>query len=205
MLSYADLDPGKKAFIFELDDVLYPQQDYILQVYYLFANFLEYTETVPPAGDLVEFLKKSYLASGEKGIFEKAAATFGIAEKYKENFDRLHVSAQLPLKLELYPTIANLLQALIQDQKYIYILTKGNPLVQLNKMKHIDWQGSDDKLKVYFKDEIILVSQEEPLVYVIKDNQLNVKDVLLVSNRESDRDIAYDVGVDYLDISLLFD
>ena len=201
MLSYADLDPKKKTFIFELDDVLYPQQDYILQVYYLFANFLEYTETVPPAKDLVEFLKKAYLNSGEKGIFEKAAATFGIDAKYKENFDRLHVHAQLPLKLELYPIIFNLLQTIVQDQKSVYILTRGNPLMQLNKMKHMDWQGLDRQLKVYFKDEIKLVSAEEPLTYLINENQLAVHEMIFISNQESDKKKADEASIDYLDIS----
>lgn len=205
MLTYADLDPAKKAFIFELDDVLYPRQDYILQVYYLFANFLEYTETMPPAKDLVEFLKNAYLASGEKGIFQKAAATFGIDEKYKENFDRLHVSAQLPLKLELYPAASKLLQAILDDQKSIYLLTGGNPLMQLNKMKHMDWQGLERQLKVYFKDEIKLVSAAEPLIYLIGDNNLDIKDVLSISNSESDKNGAAENKIDYLDISFFFD
>jgi hypothetical protein len=34
----------KKAFVFELDNVLYPEKDYFFQIYYLFANLLEYTE-----------------------------------------------------------------------------------------------------------------------------------------------------------------
>ena len=37
--SYNDVDPRKKAFIFELDNVLYPEKDYIYQVYYLFAAY----------------------------------------------------------------------------------------------------------------------------------------------------------------------
>src|SRR5690606_9718193 len=143
MLEYEELNPEKKAFIFELDDVLFPKQDYILQVYYLFANFLEYTETVPPAKDLVEFLKTAYLTHGEAGIFDRAAAVFGIDEKYRENFERLHVSAKLPLRLLLYPASLNLLTAILDDGKTVFILTKGNPLMQLNKLKHIDWHGLD--------------------------------------------------------------
>ena len=39
MLKYKDLDDRIKAFVFELDDVIYPEKDYLLQVYYLFSNF----------------------------------------------------------------------------------------------------------------------------------------------------------------------
>jgi len=180
MLDYTALDPAKKAFVFELDDVLFPQQDYILQVYYLFANFLEYTETAPPAKDLVEFLKKAYLAHGEEGIFDRAAAVFGIDEKYRENFNRLHATAQLPLKLLLYPESLELLKAILTDGKFIFILTKGNPLMQLNKLKHIDWHGLDKKLKVYFYDEIALLNTVLPIDFIIKENKLNAQEVLLI-------------------------
>ncbi len=85
---YADIDPAKKAFIFELDDVLYPKKDYDLQVYYLFAAFLEFQEAFPPANDLVTFLKKAYENQGTNKLFEKAQEVFGFNAKYKENFER---------------------------------------------------------------------------------------------------------------------
>ncbi|RYY34080.1 MAG: haloacid dehalogenase, partial [Sphingobacteriaceae bacterium] len=36
-MKYSDIDPRKQAFVFELDNVLYPEKDYLFQVYYLFA------------------------------------------------------------------------------------------------------------------------------------------------------------------------
>ena len=41
MIKYSEIDPRKDAFIFELDDVLYPEKDYLYQIYYLFTAFLE--------------------------------------------------------------------------------------------------------------------------------------------------------------------
>lgn len=201
MLSYSDIDTNKKVFIFELDDVLYPQQDYILQVYYLFANFLEYTESFPPAAELTEFLKKSYLQHGAEGIFKKASAVFGMDSKYEENFNRLHSSAQLPLKLLLYPSILELLKSLISDQKSVYIFTKGNPLVQLNKLKHLDWQGLDRKLKVYFYDELKMLPGIDPLDYIMRENNLKASEVVLIGRDESDRREGEKRGLSYLDVS----
>lgn len=201
MLSYSDIDTSKKVFIFELDDVLYPQHDYILQVYYLFANFLEYTESFPPAAELTEFLKKSYLQHGFEGIFKKASEIFGIDAKYEENFNRLHSSAQLPLKLLLYPTVLELLKSLVQDQKAVYIFTKGNPLIQLNKLKHLDWQGLDRKLKVYFYEELKLLPDISPLDYIIRENDLNTSEVALVGRDENDCKEGKKRGISYLDIA----
>jgi FMN phosphatase YigB (HAD superfamily) len=205
MLSYSDIDVSKKAFIFELDDVLYPQQDYILQVYYLFANFLEYTETVPPAAELTEFLKKSYLQQGPEGIFKKASEVFEIDSKYEENFNRLHSSAQVPLRLLLYPAVLELLNSIISDQKAVYILTKGNPLIQLNKLKHIDWQGFDRKLKVYFYDELKLLPDTNPYEYILLENNLKADESVLIGKDDNDRKEGEERGFSYLDISNFID
>ena len=37
-MKYSDIDPRKAAFIFEMDNVLYPEKDYLYQVYYLFKR-----------------------------------------------------------------------------------------------------------------------------------------------------------------------
>ncbi|WP_257669065.1 HAD family hydrolase [Parapedobacter tibetensis] len=184
MLTYADIDTHKKAIVFELDDVLFPKKDYLLQVYYLFANLLEYTETVPPASDLVDFLKTAYERHGEAGLFERAAAVFGIDSKYKEHLDRLHLAAQLPLKLLLYKPILDLMQTLDSQGKQLLVLTAGNQTMQLNKMRHMEWNGLDKVLKVYFQEEL-MAKQLEPMDFLLKDNGLQAEDVLYIHSGDT--------------------
>lgn len=180
MLRFSDLDKDIKGFIFELDDVLFPKKDYLLQVYYLFANLLEYTETVPPARDLTEFLKTAYLHHGEEGLFKKAAETFAIDNKYEAHFKRIHVQAKLPLKLYLYKDLLAMLQEARRAGKKLMLLTKGNPLQQLNKIKQLEWKGLDNYLKVYFYDELLLQGKE-PLTYVLRENNLMGSETMLIT------------------------
>ncbi|MGB3066456.1 HAD family hydrolase [Sphingobacterium thalpophilum] len=155
----------KKVYVFELDDVIFPKKDYLLQVYYLFANFIEFTETFPPQGELVEFMKNHLETQGEQLLFERTQEAFGFDKKYKENFERLHVNAVLPLRLHLFDHIVTLFSQLRDEGKQICILTKGNPLEQLNKVKFVDWGEFADMIKVYFKDEL-LFRQIDPLEYL---------------------------------------
>lgn len=203
MITYKDLDKNKKAFIFEVDDVLYPTKDYLLQVYYLFAQLLEYTETVPPAGDLIAFLKKAYEHHGSEGIFERAAAVFGIDGKYLENFKRMHISARLPLKLLLFGEVRELLQDIVNDGKQILVLTKGNPLMQLNKLKQIDWGALREHVKMYFYDELILQGEVSPLGYLLADNQLSEREVLVIGRPRLWSEGTLDNSVDYLSVESL--
>lgn len=165
---YKDFPSEKKAFLFELDDVIFPKRDYLLQVYYLFANFLEFSETFPPQSDLVSFFKNHLENQGEELIFEHAQETFQFDVKYKEHFERLFVNAVLPAKLLINDDMKDFLQTVIDDDKQICILTKGNPLMQLNKIKHIEWGALASKLKVYFIDELEF-RNIEPLSFIAEE------------------------------------
>ncbi|MBC8051839.1 MAG: HAD hydrolase-like protein [Sphingobacteriaceae bacterium] len=197
-MTYPELDPSKKAFIFEMDDVLYPKKDYDLQVYYLFAHFLEFQETFPPANDLIGFLKKVYENHGPEMIFDKAKEVYGFDGKYRENFKRLHLEAKMPLKLLLYQNMLALLQDMVVDRKQIFIVTGGNPAQQLNKIKQTEWHGLEKFLKVYFADEIQAKPGTGVLQLVMSENLLAASDLLIIGAGSTDEIFASAAGIDYI-------
>ncbi|HEY0900448.1 MAG TPA: HAD hydrolase-like protein [Sphingobacteriaceae bacterium] len=200
MLTYNLIDPKKKAFIFELDNVLYPERDYLLQVYYLFANFIEYLETVPPSNDLTDFMKRVFEHHGPEKIFDKAQEAFGLDEKYRENFDRLHQNARLPLKLLLYKDMLTLLQDIVVDRKLIFLVTDGNLEQQLNKIRQIEWNGLEKYLKAYFTVETAPKPDTASLELILKEHQLLRKDLVIIGASENDQLYAANAGVDYVDV-----
>lgn len=202
MLLYPNLDLEKKAFIFELDNVLYPEQDYLLQVYYLFANLLEYVEHQPTANELTDFLKKTYLEEGSIRLFKKASDHFNIDSKYEESFNSMHVKGKLPLKLLLYKKTLSLISFLIGENKSVFILTKGNPFIQYNKIKHINWHGLENHIKSYFYDEIILKSELRPLEYILLENNIVPGEALFLGLSNDQEMIIENTKVDFADINL---
>jgi FMN phosphatase YigB (HAD superfamily) len=201
MLKYKDLNKRIKAFVFELDDVVYPEKDYLLQVYYLFANFIEYSEGFPTSQDLTEFLKTAYIHHGDKGIFERAKQAFGIDEKYRDNFERLHYTAILPLKLLLFSEILELMQEIVVDRKQLFLVTNGKPEVQLNKIRQIEWNGLEKYLRVYYAAEINLKPNPDVLSYIINKHQLTRRDIMIIGATEIDQEFAMSSGVDYLAVN----
>lgn len=148
---------NKELYLFELDDVLFPKRDYLLQVYYLFASFYEFTEGNVKAQEVAQFMSKVYDIHGEEQVFLATQTMFGIDQKYEDNFNRLRANAQLPLKLELFEKSYSFLSELINKNKKIAILTKGNPIEQLNKLKFINWGNLDNvksNFKIFFIDEL---------------------------------------------------
>lgn len=201
MLTYSDLEPRKKAYIFELDNVLYPEKDYLLQVYYLFANFIEFTETVPTGIELTRFLKNVYDLHGADLIFDKAKETFNLDEKYRLNFEQLHYTARLPLKLLMYEHMLTLLQQIVIERKQIFIVTNGNPEVQLNKIKQIEWHGLENYLTVYFADEIKLKPESDVLDLLLDKHSLSRNDLVVIGANKTDELFAENSGVDYISVA----
>jgi len=201
MPNYKDFPGNKKAFIFEFDNVLYPEKDYLLQVYYLFASFLEYTEAFPPAEDLTAFFKKSYEHQGAEGIFERASEAFGIDSKYKENFLRLHKTARLPLKLLLFEEMNTLLQDIIINEKKVFLVINGDVEQQFNKIRQTEWKGLEHNLIVYFVEESQTKSKADVLKLILQKYQLGQNDVLLAGNSEADQKSAEAAGIDYYSLT----
>lgn len=196
---YADLDPRKKAFVFELDNVLFPKSDYLLQIYYLFATFLEHTEQLNGKEVLLK-LTEIYHNEGEDAVFTGIKTAFGLDEKYRENFDRLLTGAKLPLKLLLYKQMLELLQQIVVDRKQLFILTNGNPQQQLNKIKQTKWNGLENYLVCYFANEIKPKPEPDALHHILKVHQLQRRDLLMIGNDTADELCAQAAGVDYANL-----
>ena len=187
---------NKEVVIFELDDVLLPKKDYLLQVYYLFAQFIEYTEQ-KDAGVTLAFLRAEFEQNGVDKLFDKTADQFGIDPKYKHNFELLHQNARLPLKLLLYQTMLDLMQELVVNRKKIFIVTAGNPEQQLNKIKQTEWNGLEHYLTVYFTDELKL-QKAEIFQNILNDNNLLADDALVIGANNFDAQQAKIVNLPYI-------
>jgi phosphoglycolate phosphatase-like HAD superfamily hydrolase len=196
-MKYSDIDARKTAFIFELDNVLYPEKDYLYQVYYLFAGFLEYTELLD-AKVLVNLMVKTFEEEGADAVFNRVQEKFKLDEKYRFNFEHLHKNAQLPLKLLLYPAMLQLLQDIVVDRKQLFIVTNGNPEQQLNKLKQVEWHGLEKYLVCYFADEIAPKPEPDMVLKLINDHSLQRREMLITGNTEADVLCAQASGIDFI-------
>lgn len=192
----------KKAVVLGLDNVLYPKKDYLLQVYYLFAEFISYSEQID-AKEILLYMTSEYTANGEVNLFEKTANKFNIPLKYLSNFILLHQTARLPLKLLLYQQMLALLQELVVERVAIFLLVDGKPEEQLNKIKQLEWNGLEQYLKVYFTEEFEAKPSTKSLNFIINEHQLNKDDILMVGLEKEDEQFSASAGIDFLSIANL--
>ncbi|TDG36578.1 haloacid dehalogenase [Pedobacter changchengzhani] len=193
-----DFLKNKQIAILELDDVLFPNKDYLLQVYYLFAQFIEYTEH-QNAQEILAFAKTEFLQNGADGLFDEVAGKFKIDDKYRYNFELLHENARLPLKLLLFEKMLKLMQDLVVERKKIYIVTKGKPEQQLNKIKQVEWNGLEKYLTVFFSDEL---NQEKSETFqkILNTNGLTASEAFVVGANNSDKKQSEILNLPYISI-----
>ena len=199
MIKYSDIDPRIQAFIFELDNVLFAEKEYLYQVYYLFAGFLEYTELLD-AKVLVNLMVQTHEQEGAGVVFDTLKERFKLDEKYRFNFEHLHTAAQPPLNILLYPHMLTLLQDIVVDRKQIFIVTNGNPQQQLNKIKHTDWQGLEQYLTCYFANEIAAKPEPDMVHLLLNKHQLQRRNTLMIGATDTDELCAEACGIDYLGV-----
>jgi hypothetical protein len=178
---YTDYVEQNDAFIFQFDNVVYPEKDYLLQVYYLFAQFIEYGEHID-AQPILRFMEESYQNEGDKGIFERTAAHFGLPEKYKVNFELLQQNARLPLKLLLFAPVLQTMKEIIRAGKKLFLLADGLPLQQLNKIKQTEWNGVEQFLTVYFTDEIADGSVPHAVESIIVKHEIDASKLVFIGS-----------------------
>lgn len=191
----------KEAFIFELNEVVFPEKDYYLQVYYLFGQFIEYAEQLN-AADIVAFMQSYYLKKGTKDIFKKTAKHFDIPEKYQVNFELLLLSARLPLKLLMFSEVLKFMQQIVVERKKIFMLVDGNAAMQLNVIKQIEWNGLENYLTVYFSEE--MGGLTAGLSQIQLSHELNPKNVIFIGKSKGAKKAAKENNIDFVSADKLF-
>ncbi|ALL05129.1 haloacid dehalogenase [Pedobacter sp. PACM 27299] len=194
-----ELLKNKQAFVFELDNVIYPEKDYLLQVYYLFAQFIEYGEQLN-ASDIVKYMQEEYHGHGTVDLFEKTAAEFKIPEKYKVNYDLVMQNAKLPLKLLIYNKALTFLQEIVANGKQVFLFVDGDSLMQLNKIRQIEWNGLEKNLIVYFSEESEPKPSTKGIEMILERHDLNPEQMVLIGAKSADQKCALNAEIEFLAI-----
>lgn len=196
---FSEINKDKSAFIFELDNVIYPEKDYLFQVYYLFASAIEYTELID-AKNTTDLMVATYIKEGVEAVFDRTQKELAIDEKYRKNFEHLMLTAKLPLKLLIYKKVLDMLQEIVVDRKKIFIVTNGNPQQQLNKIRQTEWNGLEKYLTCYFTEESRPKPATDSIELLMKEHSLSKSEILIIGNTIADELCAQNAGIDYLEV-----
>jgi putative hydrolase of the HAD superfamily len=134
-----------KAIIFDLDDTLYDENQFVLSAFLNVASFLECKFELNKV-DVFNFLKETFLTDGREQIFNKLLKKYNITVLLIKRLVDCY-RATIP-DIELLNDSKNFLQEIDRTKFKLGIITDGLNSVQWNKINALNLVEKFDKIVV---------------------------------------------------------
>lgn len=190
-----------KLVIFDLDNTIFNEFDYLDFAYIEIAQYLHKKTKSPSYNDYYNFLKNKFKNGGRTNLFDKLIDSFKLQEFSKEYLirDFLNIMRTVNCKnsLSMKKGVYDILSRATKETQ-VCILTNGNVQQQQNKVKHINWKGI--KIKTYYANEIKPKPSNKIFLDIIsKDFNLFEKDkTLMVGDSKVDYKFASNINAEFI-------
>ena len=188
--------------IFDLDNTLYKETDYLYVAYKEISLFLSKIIKLDP-NDIYSFIISEFEEKGRNNLLDKVFYKYSIEKTnfLKKCLSIMQTTNISPL-IELNYNAVFMLKEAIKN-RHCCILTNGNVTQQKNKIKSINWQPIYSIPKVFYANEL----KPKPSSYSFKfiSEYFNLKNegkVLMVGDSNIDYNFSKSVGADFLKINL---
>jgi phosphoglycolate phosphatase-like HAD superfamily hydrolase len=192
-------------FIFDLDNTIYKEEDYLFQAYRAIA---EYFNTILPScsiNDLFSILKILYQKQGREKLFDKFLDSIRLDSSYLPECLKILRSFNPTKPLETDKTVKKLLVSLKSHYKPVFVLTNGNVVQQKNKIKNIEWGGLDQSIHFVFANEIEPKPSAAGVEHIIRISGIEKNKTVMIGDSEIDFNCAMNSGITYFDVKDLSD
>ncbi|MCU0461924.1 MAG: HAD family hydrolase [Bacteroidales bacterium] len=190
-------------FIFDLDNTIYNEEEYLLQAYMTIAS--KFAGILPDydKDGLYKILTDLYLKEGREKLFDKFLETVGLDNTHMTDCLNILRSFKPEKSLEIYNPVFEILQSIVSKKKSIFILTNGNVDQQKNKIRNIKWNGLEEHIRFVYADEIEPKPAPGGVFYILRITGTDKQETIFIGDRKSDRTCAENGGVTYIDIKKL--
>jgi|WetSurMetagenome_2_1015567.scaffolds.fasta_scaffold45640_1 HAD superfamily hydrolase (TIGR01549 family) len=188
-------------FIFDLDNTIYNEEDYLFQAYKAISQKLGGLTNRHNKNDLFASMMEIYRKEGREKLFDKFLAGSEIDSGYIAVCLKILRSFNPEKRIEINPKMEKILRSLVEKQKQIFVLTNGNPEQQRNKIRNILWNGLDEKITFILANEIEPKPSPEGIRHILKLTGIKKDKTILIGDSEVDLDCASRGEIRFVNIS----
>lgn len=193
------------VFVFDLDDTIYPEIEYLKKAYYHVAETVVNKERLNKGETkkIAFFLLETFQKGGRNLLFQKLNEEYSLKLFILDDF--LNCLRNTPLdtnSLNTYKGIQTVFESLVANKKKIFILTNGNPEQQKNKIQSVDIPFKE-RITVKYASETGLDLQKPNPYYlniIISDTGITPRELLFVGDSVIDQQTAFNAGVDFVNV-----
>jgi len=180
--------------LFDLDDTLYPEKQYIFQGFWAVAQFLQSKYELSGVKIYLEFV--SIFREGSNKVFDN----FLYGENITENSLKLvNIYRNAKRKLSLYPDVLRSLKSLRDFGNKLVLVTNGRSEIQKEKIKILkiekyfdDVFVLDDFGKEYWKPSVLIFNK------IYNEYKGNLIDYLFIGNGQEDLEFSRHTKIKFI-------
>ena len=183
-----------KLYVFDLDDTLYRETDYLFATYSKIAAFLA-GDDAGKAQEYTRFLCDSFMQKGRQGLFQRLSDRYKLDVPIEEILGILRSTA---CPLEMYEPMRQVLDELLQAGKQVVILTNGNPQQQQQKITNLKIAQLYPRIEIVYAASIAPKPSPEALLQLMSAHHADAAQTVLIGDNETDRQTALNAGIDFI-------
>lgn len=183
-------------FLFDLDDTIYPEIDYLDEAYKKIAKYLE-KETEIESTKIYNFLINEFRKNGRSNLFNKMFKSFNIDFHYLDDMLNIMRTLTVSKKFFLKKNIYHLLSKIISKSQNIFVVTNGNVIQQKNKVRNIDWKNLDDHIVFIYANEFQSKPSTKSFDFIKQKYSLNEDLTIMIGDSFVDKEYANNCKIDF--------
>jgi len=187
-------------FIFDLDNTIYNEEDYLFQAYVAICESFGKKVTGLDKKDLLRIIMDIYRKEGREKLFDKFLLKAGMDINYLNECLEILRTFHPVRRMKMHQKAENILSTLIKKNKKIFVLTNGNPVQQRNKIRYINWKGRDEKITFVFADEIEPKPSSAGIRHIQEMTGIANDKMVFIGDSETDRTCAENAGIKFINI-----
>jgi phosphoglycolate phosphatase-like HAD superfamily hydrolase len=192
-----------KFIMFDLDNTLFDERDYLFQGYYRIAQYLSQKYLIN-LDSIYGFLTLKFEPSQRSNLFDELLLYINVPNFEIKNLLKILRTFDPLNKIYLFPFMRDLLIQIKCNNIPYVIITNGNTTQQKNKVKYIEWDGL--KPSIFFANDF--APKPSPIVYheaifPIYQDLILSGEVLYIGDSYVDKLFAENIDVRYIDVNEL--
>lgn len=186
-------------YIFDLDNTIFKEEDYLFEAYAAIAGKIAVLTPSIDKEQLCLKMKQIYENLGREKLFDRFLSSVGLDNSYLSECLDILRNFKPEKPIEINKIFKHVLPDLIKQNKKIFVLTNGNVDQQKNKIKHIQWEGSDRNIHFVFANEIEPKPSPAGVLYILKTSCTEKNKTVFIGDSATDKICAMNSGVTYFD------
>jgi len=172
------------TYLIDLDNTLIDENEYLFEAYAEIAKTYKF--------DVNEMIEM-YLNEGRQWLFDKMIGRHG--GKIKD-YLRILRSVKLEYELEINPEMIDLLRGITRKGR-VFVVTNGNVIQQINKVRQTNWLGLKDKLIFIYANKVYPKPDKRLFLYLKDKYNLRESECIMIGDSETDRQFAINSNIKF--------